>query len=958
MTVKELSAETKSRLGTLSATKKEEKGPPITFNTRYKVSSTSSRGARSRDPSPSVAPSDNGTKPTALQRISAARSRDPSPSISTYSRLSSARSRDPSPVSKSYTDSTDKNSLNRTYSNTLSTTSKEVKPLGRSLSNTLTSAREKLEKSYSPLTPTTTTRERSRDPSPSFGNRRPSITSIISNTPRSRDPSPVDNKMLLSSYRISSAREKSREPSPSITLNKPKIRESSPSLSISNYRRSSREPSPAESLSKLSSSGYAYKTINKANSPQLKSNDIACSYMSNSESIAANAARATRISFINRHSPQKDASPINDSSSAHSASVLNNKKQESESESEETTSSEDETTDESSEEEERKPEPKIMIHVSTITRGTSPNPPGSNNTSSRLSSRRVEVAKTIEKVRERPLIGPQMESKATQSDRMDDSTRSSRYGITVRSGYSPYSPSPTSYTSRYTSGLTTSRYTRESSEVSTAETEKSESSQKSDKFNFALPKSKEGSPVKSDISRASSIKSPSPSKICISKDRRSPPSSKSKSPESSKVLPPQSSNKSDSPKIASPKLTNKDFRKSALNTGPSDRQLRSKSTSSENSSPTVEKTREVFQQMIKSEQENISNRPSTERSSSVESESSTESIEMQSQIQANNEMTKEEKITVKVEEAKSFLLKTLGNPTFNLQIEDDTESVSTNYPTQTNDETDYINSEKTEDERTWCANESQYSTAQDMCGDDVTITSGVGTTLQQDTNQVVNGFSEMTLNSECPDNESSRLWGGIQSLRGITRSESGEKPWWCQSPENKMANSENLEAIAQNNENATSNMWEQETQADISELQKDEEIREIERNFQNTIASFNSSVLGDRASPEGLESHINDRKSAYDNLIEPQAYQKDTNDFNARPKMFISRHTNIDDLLGNSLQAIFDVLAINSFLSTGGSSVFSPTTLERPYLEMITPSQVRIHDSDSPPKTVFSKNLS
>jgi hypothetical protein len=289
---------------------------------------------------------------------------------------------------------------------------------------------------------------------------------------------------------------------------------------------------------------------------------------------------------------------------------------------------------------------------------------------------------------------------------------------------------------------------------------------------------------------------------------------------------------------------------------------------------------------------------SIERSSSTESESSTESIEMQSQL-INHEMSKEEKITVKVEEAKNFLLKTLGNPSFNLQAEDE-ESVSTNYPTQTRDETDFG---KTDDERTWCANESQYTTAKDVSGDDdVTITSGVGTTLQQDTHQVINGFSEMTLNSSCPDNKDAK-WGvwGVQSLKGISRAESGEKAWWCQSPENKMANSENLEAIAQNNENATSNMWEQETQADISELQKDDEIREIEKNFHNTLASFNTSSLGDRASPEGLESHTIDRKSPYDYLINQHAYQTETTDFNARPKMFISRHTNIDELLGELL---------------------------------------------------------
>lgn len=793
LTAKDLSTETKSRLGSayLSAPKKE--GPPITFNTRYKVSSsTSTRGTRS--PSPSVA-SENSSK-NALGRI--------------------ARSRDPSP----FTDSTsDKTSVNRTYAN----------------------VREKLEKSYS--SSLSTARERSRERS---------TTTISSSIPRSRNASPVDNRFLsLSSYR-----DKSRERSTSITLNS------------SNYRLSSREASP-----------------------------IALSYMSNNESLAANAARATRISFINRHSPQKETIE----NVAKSSTVFNHKKHESE-----TSSSDEETTDESSEEEEeeeeenlKKPEPKIMIQVSTITRGTSPSTPGTSTTS--RSSRRIEVAKTVEKVRERPLISPIMNDKATQSDRMDDTTRYSRYGYTVRSGYSPYSPSPNSYSSRITSGLTTSsRFAREQSEVSNADTEKSESSQKSDKFNFTLPKSKEGSPVKSDISRASSIKSPTQSRICISKDRNrsSPPSPpKSKSPE---ILNPMSSpNKAESLKIGSPKLTNKDFRKSALNTGPSDRQNRSKSTSSDNSSPTVEKTRAVFQQiMANNETQILSKQSSLERSSSAESESSTESIEVESQLLlSNHEMTKEEKIVVKVEEAKSFLLKTLGNTSLNKQLEDDEHdtSASTNYPTQSNDEIDLVDSQNLENERVWYANDSNAN--------EMTTVSDIETTLQPDqlnTDHIVNSISEMSLDPSTRDKNSTKyLWNDTKlSLNRIVRVESGEKAWWCQSPENKAA-SDNLEAIAQNNESIANNIrWEQETQADVSELQKDEEIHEIEKNFHNTLALFDTKALGDRASPDGLEFNI-DRKSPYENHINNAKIQN--NDFNARPKMFISRHTNIDDLLGNIL---------------------------------------------------------
>lgn len=629
--------------------------------------------------------------------------------------------------------------------------------------------------------------------------------------------------------------------------------------------------------------------------------------MTASETNAANAARATRISFINRHSPQKEEPPKVE------VPVV---PQTVESDSTETSSSEEESTDSSTEEEVTKPEPKIMIQVTTITRGTSPNPPGQTP----RTSRRVEVAKTVEKVRERPLKAPPMLDKATQSDRMDDSTRYSKYASTVRSPYSPYSPSPTSYSSRYTSGLTaSSRYSREPSEASTADTEKSEPSQKSDKFNFALSKSKEGSPVKSDASRSSSlIKSPSPSKICVSKERnRTSSSPKSKTPESSKSLPP----KAESPtKVTSPKVTNKDFRKSALNMGPTDRQRRSKSSSSENSSPTVEKTRQQFQKMLNGEQEEQQpqspRRGSIERSVSVESDTSTSSTESVTEIhQPQFELTKEEKITAKVEEAKSFLLKTLGNPTYlrksptppeTLCDESSSAFPDTDYSVSTN--MDFSSTNKTE---TVTEEPKPWWTADDTADDtsaaenDITVTSGVGTTIQQDyTNQIANGFSEMTLNTSEDQNQSVASkwsWNCVPSFKGLQRVESGEKPWWCSSPENKMAPSDN-QAIAQNNENtAVSNMWEQETQADVSELQKDDEIQDITKNLQQTL--FNTCTLGDRASPEGLE----DRKSPYDNVVQPTVindsnnnnvmYQKDI-DFNARPRLFISRHTNIDDLLG------------------------------------------------------------
>lgn len=863
---KDLSTETKTRLtGSYGTAKKEEKGPPITFNTRYKVSSTT----RSRDASPVAQPSK--TPQTVVERLTAARaSREPSPvtvsksssGISAYERISAARSRDPSPVSKTYTDS----------------------------------YRDKS----------------SRDSSPVI-NRRPSITSITSNYSRSREPSPVSNGANkyppLSSYRLpgQNGRETSRDPSPSSTLNK-SLSKLNDTSSLTPYRRPSREPSPYGAASTLSySSSTDSKTgmrTPRANLSQTKVPDVSISYMSRNETTT----RPSRISYINRHSPQKDKleSPSMIPLRTESPKIIppvaqqqtvGNDAEDSDSSS---SASSSEETDDSSEESIKPPEPKIMIQVTTITRGTSPNPP---SVSPRV--RRIEFAKTIEKVRQRPLQGPPMTDKATQSDRMDDSTRNSRFGITSRSAYSPYSPSPNkSYSSRTTTGLTSSRYSREATEVPSAESETSESSNpsrtsnKSDKFNFTLEKSEEETSVKAESRSSSMAHSPTPSKFPDLRERVRLSSSKSKTPDPAKLLPPQSPTKSESPKIASPKVSNKDFRKSALNMGPTDRVSRSKSSSSDNASPTVEKTRLQFQQLLNGEAEK---KPAVERSPSCDSESSTESIDVESQIEMKAAIpTKEEIISHKVEEAKTFLLKTLGNaaavnsmkspsPTTETISEcTNSQTFSTNYPTQTistNLGLDFSSLQKAQSgEKPWWMSDDNETQNDNQDNEN--------TAKEEDAAKLLNGFSDMTLKTPQENNVSSQKWPWLntngsnlgEDFQKIERVESGERAWWCKTPENKTIT--DCQAFAQNAENTRNNLWEQETQADISELQQDE-----------SCFDASASQLGDRASPEGLESIVTSCKDANGNNFKKDALQ----DFNARPRLFISRHTNIDDLLGKSL---------------------------------------------------------
>ncbi|XP_026746586.1 uncharacterized protein LOC113507709 isoform X2 [Trichoplusia ni] len=90
--------------------------------------------------------------------------------------------------------------------------------------------------------------------------------------------------------------------------------------------------------------------------------------------------------------------------------------------------------------------------ITIITRHTSPTPPGS---SAYVRSRRADMAKTIEKSITRAKKRPEMIDKEIQSDRLDDPTRSSRFGSTARTSvtnwsyYTPNSNSYTGYAGRY-----------------------------------------------------------------------------------------------------------------------------------------------------------------------------------------------------------------------------------------------------------------------------------------------------------------------------------------------------------------------------------------------------------------------------------------------------------------------------------------------------------------------------
>lgn len=1038
-------ADAKQKYSTISGygskKKEKEEGPPITFNTRYKV--TSSKG-HSRDPSPSEpAPPTQ----TALQRITAARdrSRDPSPaagktnltyanrmsntrdkspspaygrspSTSSYSRLTTKdRARDPSPVIRSYTNTLtsvkdkarDPSPITRTYSNTLSSLtakdkSKEPVPITRSYSNLKDKTKEPvIARSYS--SSITNSREKSRDPSPAGTPRRPSISLSY---PRSRDPSPAEPKTAISAYsRISSAREKARDASPieskrtsSITLNKSRLRDSSPSGS---YRHTSRDPSPAMDKFGSASSGYLSNntassnyTSKYGNTPtiastiQPKSPNMSISYMSSNEA----STRQPRIRTRQLLSPIEPSSSLKSPRQVASPVPIKEKppvKVESSSETE--TSSSEETDDDAEELEQAPKRPQIMIQVTTITRSTSPTHPSAST--SYLRSRRGEMTKTLEKVRARPLVGPQSEDKGTQSDRMDDTTRYSRFGSASRTNAfapyldSKYSPSPTgSYSSKYSG----SRYSRETSVTSPRsdkidskpplENDLGDSSEisesRSDKFNFSLPKSKESSPSKS-ISKISTSKSSSLSARVIAaaaaaRDKIKSPT-KSKTPDSAKSVPTQNSLKIETPvrTLSAPvsattngvlKIANKDFRKSALNMGPTDRPSKSKSSSGDSSSesPAVDKITSPFEKISKK---------SLDRQSSVTSEASTTSTETDSQVQqdqANIDVSGILPIndSNQLADAKSFLIKKLGSTSCMLRnyidspVEDDSRSTpisetfnqthentatilnntngfetetSNYYPnptTNTTPEFPYRLRNFESGERLWWMQEDDTVNDVNNLENDITKTgeycSQTDAIHEDNSKTIMNGLADLSVSSgksaEKPvrsinNGSPIKTWWAPETsepsnkiLERIQRIQSGEKPWWFGS--NSKSSSGDKNTVFSNNDanKMLNTMWELETQADVSELQKDEEISELNIRENSNLLKFPSDnkyeeikLLGDRASPEGLEDSPG-RKSPYDNIPSPiynQNHRKETN-FNAVPKMFISRHTNIDDLLGKS----------------------------------------------------------
>ncbi|XP_031617722.1 uncharacterized protein LOC116337370 isoform X6 [Contarinia nasturtii] len=457
---------------------------------------------------------------------------------------------------------------------------------------------------------------------------KPSISNDVTNssknkfTKNSQSSTPSEN--LLS--KTKAKEQLSTITRPSITVAKVRIRDVS--SSNSSYSTSkSRDASPCEPAKDryTSSSGYvssSYSKLYPRSSNKLQVNN----FRSRSTSPAVSYLNGSDVAGTYRQNVKQNE----DNAKLSTENI----------------SSIDETTKMSSTIESL-PEANVeMIEVNVVTRGTSPNL-CSTSTTHYTRCRRADIAKTIEKTIMRPKRKALTEDKEIQSDRMDDTTKYSRFS-SARSttpwpsymdnkynsvSYSRLNMSSNSASSSLSKYSNTSKNAKESTDSGSSEKSVEKSPEKS--VSKSSRESSVDSKKSSSISRSNSIKSTSKSEKPKSKSPPVPTSkSTSSSPTKQKVynskalLPPQP------PKLESPtkvisascssstassttnsKWANKDFRKSALNVGQTDRPRKSRTSSASTDSEDNKK----LQQKSVSNQMPFSR---SDRSPSVSSETS------------------------------------------------------------------------------------------------------------------------------------------------------------------------------------------------------------------------------------------------------------------------------------------------------------------------------------------------
>ncbi|XP_017786528.1 PREDICTED: serine-rich adhesin for platelets-like, partial [Nicrophorus vespilloides] len=585
--------------------------------------------------------------------------------------------------------------------------------------------------------------------------------------------------------------------------------------------------------------------------------------------------------------------------------------------------------------------------VTVISRSTSPNPPSAQT--SYLRSRRVEMARLMEKQIKRPVKRKETSDKEVQSDRLDDSTKSSRFA-----GASRITPTP------WASYLDL-KYSPGDAKPKESESSQSEGSDKKSISRNSSAKSLSRSSSKSDL-RTKELKSRSNSSHSL-KSKASPP----------KKLPPQI------PKPESKIPTNKDFRKSVLNMNPEGKlkKLTKRSNScssaesessicggnseatevSENLSSCISYHPQKLQRSIEVEQRDRRSPSCTSESSSSSSSSVEDEVAVKKPVSRTS--TGDDSLKpplsprVKSEsEAKSFLRRALAPVTnFFKTKQDSSDSTDKNIsdlPKSSSEEppTRRLISKIESGERAWWLEETDDNISSKGSKQRMKLLrhqeSGERAWWLEDSAEVPEGVEVFPAKSM---GEDGRTEDG-KLIYKIRKNDSCERDWWLdesekteptppqqqQQQQQPPQEPEFLQKYKIRHIDSGERAWWLSSTENLA-VGKEEENQSKKQQESNDWWLQNDDdydpgiPLGDRASPEGLETPRDEpdegRLSPYDNV--PSIKRKQS--------LFISRHTNIDDILG------------------GGSSQLLSPLMDRIFsyqvddCEVIDANQVKIHDS-------------
>lgn len=644
-------------------------------------------------------------------------------------------------------------------------------------------------------------------------------------------------------------------------------------------------------------------------------------------------------------------------------------------------------------------------------------------------TKRTDVPKTVEKVVARPKNKTETTDKGVQSDRMDDTNRSSRFGssTSTKTTATPWSSFLDMKFSSPSDNQKTAKIEQNKEDIS-SQSDKTDSTSKTQ----SNKSSKEGSASPRNVSRSNSIKnlSRSFSKLDMkNKDSRSPtPTSqlndkskqKSTSCKSSdkKQLPPQIP-KSESSSKSNSSALNKDFRKSVLNMNHDNKSKkitkRSNSLSSADSGSEAADTTDISENLtscLSYHKSNSSssklpqrvsaenNRRSCTRSPSVETNSSSSSPASGSeddQSRKNKQNKRSTAFSQKIStdesssekcpkpplsprvkndsqrseaEAKSFLMRALAPVTSLFKVRHIDSSDKINWmdssTENTPDSPDHSKQIADEDkpqkkvirriesgEKAWWMEEDKSNLTPEekiikktlrhmdsgekpwWMDENAEVPSGIEqyTSESQDENsgyvyKVRHNDSdnkEWWLTSSDNTNEKSSSENAIQpeSLQQyrLRHIDSGERAWWFSSTENLAENTK------QEQQSKNKPIYK------ICHQGSGERAWWMDQKNSDDESDNELIPLGDRASPEGLETprdeEMQGRRTPYDNVPGSQGKPKRPNHI----PLFISKHTNIDDILGGTTQLLSPLM----------DTIFSYQKGLEDY-EEIDPSQVKIHE--------------